>query len=167
MPIPVDIVKSGNTVTVAKRTVVQDVNRTVQVHNKYVSKRMVSVNSVVLTEYGVKICSNTCGVGCTGGLCNRTSGHCLGSLSLYYFGDMCNDLCSNNCVRPTNNLSLRFCHVDNGYCFHGCRAGWLGERCTEDCSKHCKDVTCFRSSDYCIYGCLRGYNGYRCEQGIV
>ena len=84
-----------------------------------------------------------------------------------FFGDMCNEQCSDTCLRTSNDLLTRYCIEENGHCIHGCRAGWFGERCTEGCSKYCKDSECYRNSGSCVYGCLQGYYGYRCEQGII
>ena len=114
-----------------------------------------------------EICENSSGNGCTGGHCNRSNGYCLNSCIVNYFGGMCDELCSDNCIATAYNSSLRSCDEENGHCLYDCRSGWFSERCSEECSKNCKDVECYRDNGSCIYGCIGGYTGLGCRQGSI
>ncbi|WAQ93833.1 TENX-like protein [Mya arenaria] len=80
---------------------------------------------------------------------NRSLIHgCLGQCTPGYFGDFCENICSEKCLNG-------ICDKSSGIC-NKCASGYTGGYCNKACSKECLNGICDKSSGLCN-DCTRTY----------
>ena len=114
-------------------------------------------------------CSNDC----FNETCYNETGICKECKENDKYGDFCNKICPENCLRKEDN-NIRICDRNDGDCYE-CKGHFTGEKCTnceekyynlstceENCSIYCLDQKCNDTTGKCIT-CISTRYGDFCE----